>query len=304
MKKISVFLYSIRQGFKNLRKNRMFTVASVGTIAACLFLFGLFYFVAGNFQHMIRNIGTSVSITAFFEEGISEEQIEIIGKTIRERPEVSDVRYISAEEAWERFQEERYADSRKQITDTFGEDNPLAESASYEIYLKDISQQESLVAYTESVEGIRQVNRSDEIAENLANINKLVGYVSGSIILILFVVAMFLIRTSIATGITVRKTEIGIMRLIGASDYFIRAPFVVEGVLLGMIGAVIPLAILYFIYERVIEYIAERFESLTGILTFLSTGQIFSMLIPLCLSLGIGIGFFGSFLTVRRHLHV
>ncbi len=247
MKRISVFLYSIRQGFKNLRKNRMFTVASIGTISACLFLFGLFYFVAGNFQHMIQSIGTSVSITAFFDEGISDEQIEVIGSVIEGRPEVSDVRYISAEEAWEKFKEEEYAGSEKQITETFGEDNPLAESDSYEIYLKDVSQQENLVSYVESIEGIRQVNRSDEMAENLTSINKLVGYVSGTIILILLIVAMFLIRTSIATGITVRKTEIGIMRLIGASDYFIRAPFVAEGILLGVIGAVIPLTILYFI---------------------------------------------------------
>lgn len=304
MKGISVFFYSIKQGFKSLRKNRMFTVASIGTVSACLFLFGLFYFVVSNFQYMIHRVETSVGVTVFFDEGISQEQIDDIGEIIKIRPEVSNIVFVSAQEAWEKFKKEMFEDSAEDLAGTFGSENPLEGSASYEIYLNSVSEQERLVKYLETVDGIRQVNRSDETAKNLGNMNTLVGYVSGTIILILLIVAIFLIRTTISTGITVRSQEIGIMRLMGASDYFIRAPFVVEGVLIGLIGAVIPLAVLFILYGRIIQYISTRFESLSGFLDFLTTDQVFLVLIPVSLGLGIGIGFLGSFFTVRKHLHV
>lgn len=304
MRGISVLLYAMKRGFKNLRKNSMFTIASIGTISACLFLFGLFYFVLSNFQHTIHTVETSVGITAFFDEGISEEQIESIGKAIRSRKEVVRLDYVSAEEAWKRFKEDTFQGSEEDLASTFGEDNPLADSSSYEIYLNDISKQDELVDYVKSLAGVRKVNRSDKTAKNLASINSLVGLVSGAIIIILLAVSIFLIKTTISTGITVRSAEIGIMRLMGASDFFIRAPFVVEGILIGLMGVIPPLIILFLIYGRTIAYISTKFESLSNILTFLSTGQVFVMLVPISLLLGIGIGFLGSFFTVRKHLKV
>lgn len=304
MRGISVLLYAMKRGFKNLRKNSMFTIASIGTISACLFLFGLFYFVLSNFQYTIHTVETSVGITAFFDEGISEEQIESIGKAIRSRKEVVRLDFVSAEEAWKRFKEDTFQGSEEDLASTFGDDNPLADSSSYEIYLNDISKQDELVDYVKSLSGIRKVNRSDKTAKNLASINSLVGLVSGAIIIILLAVSIFLIKTTISTGITVRSAEIGIMRLMGASDFFIRAPFVVEGILIGLMGVIPPLIILFLIYGRTIAYISTKFESLSNLLTFLSTGQVFAMLVPISLLLGIGIGFFGSFFTVRKHLKV
>lgn len=304
MRGISVLLYAMKRGFKNLRKNSMFTIASIGTISACLFLFGLFYFVLSNFQYTIHTVETSVGITAFFDEGISEEQIESIGKAIRSRKEVVRLDFVSAEEAWKRFKEDTFQGSEEDLASTFGDDNPLADSSSYEIYLNDISKQDELVDYVKSLSGIRKVNRSDKTAKNLASINSLVGLVSGAIIIILLAVSIFLIKTTISTGITVRSAEIGIMRLMGASDFFIRAPFVVEGILIGLMGVIPPLIILFLIYGRTIAYISTKFESLSNLLTFLSTGQVFAILVPISLLLGIGIGFFGSFFTVRKHLKV
>lgn len=304
MKGISVLKYSLKQAFKSLRKNRMFTVASIGTIAACLFLFGLFYFAVGNFQNMIKEVENSVGVTVFFDEGVAEPEIQSIGEAIKTRPEVSQIVYVSPEEAWEKFKQDMFQGDGKELADTFGQDNPLAGSASYEVYLNDITKQDSLVKYLETVPGIRQVNRSDQTARSLGNINTLVGYVSGAIILILLIVSIFLIKTTISTGITVRRTEIEIMRLMGASDYFIRAPFVVEGVIIGILGAIVPLAILFLIYGRVIAFVTTKFTSLSGILSFLSTAEVFQILIPVSLLLGIGIGFLGSYFTVRKHLHV
>ncbi len=303
MRGISVFVYSVRQGMKSLRKNRMFTLASIGTISACLFLFGLFYFVVSNFQHMIKEVETTVGVTVFFEDGISQEQVDSIGEAIRFREEVDHIEFISAEEAWAKFVRENFSDNTE-LVDSFGTDNPLENSASYQVFLKDISDQQEIAEYVNGIEGVRTVKRSDETAKNLENANLLVSYVSIAIIAILLAVSVFLINSTISTGITVRRSEIEIMRLMGASDFFIRAPFIVEGVVIGLVGALIPLVILFFSYNTIIQYIKTRFEVISGWLDFLGAAQVFQMLIPVCLLIGIGIGFLGSFVTVRKHLDV
>ena len=303
MRGISVFVYSVQQGMKSLRKNRMFTLASIGTISACLFLFGLFYFVVSNFQHMIKEVETTVGVTVFFEDGISQEQVDSIGEAIRFREEVDHIEFISAEEAWAKFVRENFSDNTE-LVDSFGTDNPLENSASYQVFLKDISDQQEIAEYVNGIEGVRAVKRSDETAKRLENGNLFVSYVSIAIIAILLAVSVFLINSTISTGITVRRSEIEIMRLMGASDFFIRAPFIVEGVVIGMVGALIPLVILLFSYHTIIQYIKTRFEVIAGWLDFLGAAQVFQMLIPVCLLIGIGIGFLGSFVTVRKHLDV
>lgn len=304
MKGISVLFYSIKQGMKNLRHNGLFTLASVGTIAACLFLFGIFYFLLSNFQYMVKNIETSVGVTVFFDENISEESIEGIGAMIREREEVSNVVYVSAEEAWERFKSDVFAGKEAEIADTFGTDNPLSDSASYEVYLSDVSRQEELSEYIAAIEGVREVKGSREAAAGLTNVNRLIGYVSATIIIILLAVAIFLINTTISTGVSVRKEEISIMRLIGATDLFIKLPFIIEGIVIGFIGAVIPLGILYFMYDAIIAYIGDKFSVLSDILVFMGSDRIFAVLIPVSLCVGVGIGYFGSLLTLRKHVKV
>lgn len=303
MRGISVFIYSVKQGLKSMKKNSMFTLASIGTIAACLFLFGMFYFIVSNFQYMIKEVETSVGITVFFDEGASQGEIDAIGNAIKAREEVDHMDFISAEQAWDEFVKDNFSDN-PELIESFGEDNPLEDSASYQVFLKDISRQDEVATYIEGIEGVRMVKRSSDTAKSLENANKLVSYVSIAIIVILLAVSIFLINSTISTGITVRRAEIGIMRLMGASDFFIRAPFIVEGVFIGVIGAVIPLVILIFSYSSIINFINNKFNLVSRWLTFLEAQQIFRFLIPICLLIGIGIGFLGSFFTVRKHLDI
>ena len=186
----------------------------------------------------------------------------------------------------------------------FADDNPLANSASYEIYMNDISMQQTLVTYLQSVDGIREVKQSAVVANTLTDFNKLIGYVSAGIIIILLGVAVFLISNTITVGISVRREEIGIMKLIGATDYFVRAPFVVEGIVIGLIGAAIPLGILYVLYGRIIDYIGEKFSFISNMMKFLPADEVFHTLVPVALILGVGIGFIGSRITIRKHLKV
>lgn len=297
--RINRYLYSLKQGIKNLRRNRMFTLASVGTITACLFLFGIFYFVVANFQYMIKTAETSVGVTVFFDDGISNKEIKTIGEEIKQRAEVSSIEYTSAEETWNNYKEKYLS---PELAETFGEDNPLSDSASYNVYLNDVSMQQSLVKYIEGLDGVRQVNHSDSIAHSLQSFNALVGYISAAIIIILLAVAIFLISTTVSMGIAVRKEEIAIMKLIGATDSFIRAPFIIEGIIIGIAGALLPIGGLYFIYHKVISYITEKYINIFHAFEFLKVSDIFATLIPVSLLIGIGIGFIGSSVTVRRHL--
>lgn len=301
--KISTFFYTIKQGLINIWKNKMFSLVSIATMTACIFLFGLFYMIVTNFQSMVREAEEGVAITVLFEEGISEQRTEEIGELIDERVEVSHYEYTSADEAWASFKEV-YFDGNDAAAESFAGDNPLANSASYSIYMNDISMQDTLVTYLESVDGVREVKKSEMVANTLTDFNSLIGYISAGIILILLGVAIFLISNTITVAIAVRKEEIAIMKLIGATDYFVRAPFVVEGIVIGAIGAAIPLGILYVLYEKVIVYIADEFTFIGSMMNFLSANEVFGTLVPVALILGVGIGFIGSKITIRKHLKV
>lgn len=297
--RISTLFYTIKQGLINIFRNKWFSLASIATIGACLFLFGLFYAIIVNFQNTVRTAQEGISVTVFFDDGISQERIEEIGALIDKRPEVSDKRFISADEAWETFK----GDYLEGYEDGFTE-NPLENSANFEIYLSDVSMQPALVTYLEGVEGVRRVRRSEITAATLTGVNALVAYISVGIIAILFAVSIFLISNTVTIGIAVRKEEITIMKYIGATDFFVRSPFVIEGMLIGVIGAMIPVGILYVLYNKIIEYIMLKFSILQELLAFLPVDTVFNTLFPVSVIMGVGIGFLGSITTVRKHLRV
>lgn len=301
--KISTIFYSLKQGFINLKRNKLFTLASIGTIAACVFLIGLFYAVLVNLQHIVTNAEKNVSIAVFFNEDATDEQIQAIGDAIKKRAEFGTIRYISPEEAWESYKEEYFADEPG-LAEGFKDDNPLANSDSYRVTLNDLSMQDTFVSFVQNLEGVRKVNYSSSTADTLNEFGRMIGFISMALIIILLAVGIFLISNTIMIGITVRKEEIGIMKLMGARDLFIRAPFMVEGVLIGLIGAAIPVMILYLIYREVIVFILEQFNSIESVVTLLSTSEVFAVLTPVALLIGGGIGVVGSMITMRKHLRV
>ena len=301
--KISTIGYTIKEGFKNVWTNKVFSIASIATMAACIFLFGVFYSILVNFQNVMQDVESEVAVTVFFDEGTPQTRIDQIGQLIASREEVASFNYVSAEEAWDEYKM-IYFDGDESAAESFGSDNPLANDATYEIYMTDISYQQDLVDYLSGVENVREVRQSEEVANTLSDVNTVIGIVSAAIIIILICVAVFLISNTVRTGITVRKEEIGIMKMIGATDFFVRAPFIVEGILIGAVGAIIPLAILYTVYGRVIRYVMERFEFLSNMLTFVPVRDVFMVLLPVGLILGIGIGYIGSRVTVHKHINV
>ena len=300
---MSTLWYGLKQDIKSIIQNKIFSLAAIGTITACLFLLGVFYSLLTNVQHMVYNAESTVGIIVFFDENATQAQISSIGQQIKARKEVERVDYVSADEAWNRFKSEILEDQQEMVS-VFGNDNPLANSSSYEVYLKDVTKQSEMVSFIESLSGVRKVNSAQEAATGFGSFNMLVGYVSVSIILLLILVSVFLIYSAVDMGINVRKDEIAIMKLIGATDLFVRLPFIVEGITMGIIGAAIPLVITGVLYDNVVRFIVSHFSVLSGWLAFVSTEEVFRVLIPLCLGIGVGIGVIGSTMSVRKHLHV
>ena len=299
--KIGTFFYTIGQGFKNLFRNKGYTLASIATISACLFLFGMFFSVLTNFRHMVLKAEEGVSVTAFFNEdqGVTEEQILQLKVAIEEREEVASVEYITADEAWETFSEEYLGEYKEGFLE-----NPLEGDDHLVIYLADVAQQSELVDYLENLDIVREVNRSETVADMLSGANQLIFYASIAIIAVLLVVSLFLISNTIASGITSHQDEITIMKYIGATDFYVRAPYVFEGLIIGVLGSVIPLAFTHHVYVRAIEVIVGRFAMLAGLLDFIPVDTIFYYLIPVSIAMGVGLGFIGSILSVRKHLRV
>lgn len=282
-------------------RNILFSLASIATISACIFLFCLFFALVVNVQSAANKAQTTVGITVFFDKDIPEDQILAIGDTIRGWSEVKRADYVSADQAWEKFKKQ-YFEGMEELAEGFADDNPLADSASYEIFLNHLSDQDQIVSRLKAMEGVRKVRYSSAAAAGFTTAGKMIGALSAVIILVLLAVSAFLISNTISVAASLRRRENEIMRYIGATNYMIRAPFVVEGVLLGMFGAAVPLAVIYVLYQRAVVYVNERYQVITGFFQPVPVGTFFPYMAGVAGILGIGIGFFVGFITIHRHL--
>ena len=284
----------------------MFSAASIDTMTACIFLFGLFFSLLINFRYIVKNAEEGVAVTVLFDDGVDQATINSIGEQIKAYKGVTKVEYVSAEEAWDEWSKQYFGDTEleSEMAEGFKNDNPLANSSSYSVYVDKIEHQDALVKYIEGLDGVREVNQLKGATQTLSSFNTLLTYISVAIILILLCVAVFLISNTVAIGISIRKEEIGIMKLIGATNFFVRAPFLIEGMIIGLIGAIIPLVLLFVMYKKVIEYVLTKFSMLSSVVQFMSVTQVFEVLTPVALILGMGIGLFGSVITIRKHLRV
>ncbi|MBD8973320.1 MAG: FtsX-like permease family protein, partial [Clostridiales bacterium] len=257
-----------------------------------------------NMENEIQSVEDSLTISIFFTEGTDENRIAQIGEELKTIKNIDTINYISADKAWSDYVEDVYDGNEDYVHSVFGDDNPLVNSSSYEVTLKNIAKQEETVSQIEKIDSVRRVNSSDGTARSLNSLNRLVGYASMGVILILLLVSLFLISNTITIGISVRKEEIAIMKLIGAKDMFVRAPFLVEGVIIGLVGSLIPLGIIYFMYNSVIQYLTEHFTIVANMMHFVPVGQVFKGMAPIALLMGVGVGFFGSLITTHKHLRV
>ncbi|MCI6638233.1 MAG: permease-like cell division protein FtsX [Bilifractor sp.] len=305
--KIRSIFYNAGQGAKNIVRNKMFSLASIATMSACIFIFGVFFSIVLNFSYILRNVETNVGITVFFNEDVDQAGIDRIGSEISSQTDmVKEMRYVSADEAWESFSA-KYFGGNEEAAEGWrnNNDNPLANSAHFEVYPNNIEQQDKLVSYIQGLDGVRQVNQSEQASTTLSTMNRLIATISIIIILVLLVVSAFLINNTVTVGINVRKEEIAIQKLIGATNAFVRLPFILEGILIGLIGAAIPLVIIYFVYNKAVSYILSRFSVLSSFMNgLLPVNSVYRILLPVGLILGVGIALIGSLAAIHKHLKV
>lgn len=300
---MSTFWYCLKQGIANICRNILFSLASIATISACIFLFCLFFSLAANVIHGARTAQETVGISVFFDEGMTEDEILAVGEEIKGWKEVRQAEYTSAEEAWDTFKAQ-YFEGAEDLAEGFENDNPLANSASFEIFLNDISDQESVADRLEAMDGVRRVRYSSTLAAGFTSVGKMIGLISALIIGVLLAVAVFLISNTISVAAAFRRRENEIMRYIGATNFMIRAPFLVEGLLLGLLGALVPLGGIWILYEKGMLYLEENYSMITGLVEPLALGTIFPYMTGGALMLGVGIGLLVSFVTIQRHLRV
>ena len=303
MKTRSSFGYCLGQGFVNIKRNKVFFLASAATIAACIFLLGLFVAIAMNLSYMVNQVSGNVCVTVFFDDGMTEDQILDISGQVQTWDQVKSVEYTSAEQAWEQFKDDYFADY-PELAEGFADDNPLANSASLDIYLNDLEDQDDVVSQLENTAGIRQINKSEHAASALTDIGKIVAVVSGILIIVLLAVSIFLITNTIITGITLKKEELQIMKYVGATDFFVKSPFVFEGIFIGLIGAIIPLLVLFFIYRSAMTFFIDKFQAVASVVSFMPMKSVFVVLIPVAFVVGAGIGFIGSMIATGKHIKV
>ena len=279
--RISTFWFCMKQGLVNICRNIWFSLASTAIISACIFLFCVFFSVITNIEYMVRTAETTMGITVFFDESLTEDEIKDIGAKIESDKSgmIKEIKFVSAEEAWDSFKTEYFGEDEA-LSEGFADDNPLAGSSSYEIRLNNITDQDGMVAYLESIDGVRKVNYSNSAATGLASFNKILGLLFGVLIAMLLAVAVFLISNTISVAAEFRKNENRIMRLIGATNFML------------------------FAYRQTVEYVMNRFELLSGIIQFLPLGTFYPMMAAIALALGGGLGFFVSFFTIRKELRV
>lgn len=279
------------------------TIASIATVAACILIMSFSFCMVNNLQYMLAQLEDDIGIAAFMPNNVTAEQVETVKKEIEAVEHVTEVEYVSPDAALEDLKKELDADDI--LAGLEGENNPL--SNSFNISVDDIKNQQSVLQQLNGLkekgdlENIKDAHSETEVLIKLNTIISIIGIV---VIAILVIISVVIIVNTIKISVFTRKTEINIMKYVGATDWFIRWPFIIEGVLIGLIGALIPMLIAWPAYAKSVTMIYDFFPIIQNMVTFRDSTEIFSILLPFSLLFGILLGVIGSVTSIRKHLKV
>ena len=291
--------YYIQEAFRSLIVNRLMSIASIFAVASSIFIVAVFFVVGANVEHFMRMLEGTMGLAVFMDEDLSRVDQMRLERLILDINHVENVTFVTRDEALE--------DMRGWLNDDgllrgFELHNPLRDS--FVIELTDLAFQDEVVRALDELRayGVDNIRRDEDIMGFLVALSGIVQVVSAVLILILGVISVIIITNTIRITVNARKTEINIMKYVGATDWFIRWPFVIEGMLIGLIGGAIPALILWLSYGRVVAAIVS-IPTLAW-LQFLPEEHIFIYVFPFCLILGTFIGLVGSAWSVGKHLKV
>lgn len=295
----SVLSYLIKEGFRSTFKQKKMTSASIIIMCATMFIFGLFFVIGENVNSVITQIESQQGIQIFIEEDATDEEIETLGSQIRAINGVNRATFVSKEDALNSMKTTLGDES---LFEGWDEENPFP--ASYFVTLTDLSlneQVQSEILALDNVDEIQSQNTTINRLQSLANGIQITTII---ILFLLIIISIFIISYTIKLTVHARRREISIMKYVGATNSFIRGPFIVEGIIIGVISAIITLVILGVSYNAVMSGIGESVliqEIGIGLLSF---SEMFYLVLAVYLILGVGIGVLGSTISMRKYLKV
>ena len=296
--RINRFGYLIKEGFLSIFTHGFMSFACIMVIVACLLIMGIFTVIAYVVDLNIDEFAQKNQILAFVDESLSEGEAREIGRRLEAIDNVKEAVFVSRETAMENFIEERTRDNDNDFSDL----TPSVFRNRYVIYLNDLSMLDITDKAIENVNGIADTNASSELSAWFIAFRNVVTLVSVILIVILFVVSVFIMQNTIKLATFSRREEIGIMKMVGASNSFIRCPFVVEGLILGLLGGVIAFFALWGIYQMASEKVLSDMIGSMLVVPAFHTMQ-YPILI-IYLAIGLIVGTFGSNIAIRNYLKV
>ena len=294
--KISTFEYFVREAFISMRRNGLMSVASVSTMALSLFILGMFLILVLNLTHLASALESQEQISVYLQDGLSEYEHREIGTRITKMQGVNQVLFVTKAEAMKRFQER--LGEQKNLLNALGETNPLPNA--FEVKVDKPEQVKAVAKAIGEIKGVENAKYGQEVIEQLFALTKLIRTFGLILIILLALAAIFIIANTIRLTVFARRKEIGIMKYVGATDSFIRWPFLIEGVMLGIGGALLSVLILSQTYGLLVERI---YESL-AFLPLLPQYPFILQISLLLLAVGMVVGALGSAVSLRRFMKV
>ena len=298
--KYNIFSYLIGEGFRNVFKNKKSTAASLMIMCATMIIFGIFFIIGENINYFIAEIESAQGIQVYINNDAKEEEIKEIGQKIKDLNGVNTVEYVSKEDALnqmkEKFKEKEY------LLEGYEQNNIFP--ASYVVTLTDLNLSGQVQNEISKIENIKKITSRDETVSTLINLANGVRIVTGAILILLVVISIFIISNTIKLTVHARRKEISIMKYVGATNGFIRWPFIVEGIFIGIIAGMISLGLVGGAYSVIAEKMVNTdFMQVIG-MSLLRFSDMFTLIVIVYLILGIGIGALGSIISMRKYLKV
>lgn len=301
--KSTSFKYLAKQGLNALVKNRLMSLASIGVLVVCLILVGAAGLISANVNSMMKYVQAQNEALVLADNDANMYQLSVIESAIKQIENVDTVTFISKDEALEK-QKENYGEYAEALDTYMGDANPLSDE--FSVTFKDLSKMEETIAELEKIDNVKKVSVMSDVANNIRDFSKVVSVAGVVIIVILIIVAMVIIGNTIKMTVFNRRKEISIMKYVGATDSFIRFPFVVEGATLGLISSAISYILLSVGYSIMYSSLQSNQDSVFGILgqNLIPFSQVWFLLLLFFLLAGISVGLVGSAIFVRKHLKV
>lgn len=297
----STIRYFLKEGFSGLKKNLLMTVASIIAVAACISIMSFSYCVVSNLQYMLDQMEDSIGISVFLKGDLNSEDIENMKTTISGLDHVTNVTYISPSDALDQLKDQWGADE-----DIFigldDSNNPL--SHSFQVELDQIESQDAVLAELQKIEGVDKVEYGQSLSEMLMSVSNVFQIAGILIMLVLGVISVMIIINTIRISVMNRRVEINIMKYVGATDWFIRWPFIIEGIIIGLIGAILPMLVGMPMYGKTVSLFYNHIPFVENFVRFRVVGDVFSFVLPAALIFGILLGVVGSVTSIRKHLQV